>query len=158
MHAGKRKEMGDKWVRRKKGKGGLVKVFPWALKVQYAQTVVCFHCSQITAWRNVVLFRGQREGLLREREGEKTEKGDTHTHKWAWNSFRVWFFVPIYPSISWRWFETVRLPKSFCSTLQIIQRDSAARWRLVLQHAACSPLEWIAMFNRKKCEVWMCNG
>lgn len=53
----------------KEGKGGPVKVFPRALKAQYTQTVVCFHCSQIAAWRNVVLFRREREGLLGEREG-----------------------------------------------------------------------------------------
>lgn len=67
-------------MRRKKGKGELVKVFPWALKVQYAQTVVCFHCSQITAWRNVVLFRGQREGLLGERERERKDRERGHTY------------------------------------------------------------------------------
>lgn len=34
--------------------------------------MVCFHCSQINAWQNVVLFRGWRD--------REENRGHTHTH------------------------------------------------------------------------------
>lgn len=65
----------------RRGRGGLVKVFPRALKAQCTQTVVCFHCSQITAWRKMWFCLEGRGRGGREREGGRERKDIcTHTH------------------------------------------------------------------------------
>lgn len=125
----------------KAGKGGPVKVFPRALRVQCTQTVVCFHCSQIPAWPNVFLFRGEREGLQgASKREERQKKGGGHAHTNIIQGLILCSHVSLFFRCQ---SERVRLPTSFC-------RNTTSPPAC----CSCSPLLCITMLLRKQWERW----
>lgn len=77
-------------------KGRQVTVFPLGSE----STVMCSHCSQITAWQNVVLFRRKRVGLLGERE--ERQRKDTHINELETpqGSNSLFPSIPVFRSVS----------------------------------------------------------